>query len=207
MRRSRGWLGAGVVLAVVTAAGCTRENASPPPVAGQETSTALDPCSGNGILTPGGIGAVKIGARMRDVATACRTTDTTVSLGEGMKERAHVVTIGASTVLAISTGTPDTSITRVIVRDSSYRTDRGIGIGSTVADLRRVYGRVCATFGERGVVVAVDALPGLAFETGLAPADVPGGVRALEGDASLVPDSARLTGAWATDGPSLCGGS
>lgn len=208
MMQRRGMVRVGATLAaIVVMAACTREQEAPPKRASAETAAALDPCVGNGRLTAGGVGAVKIGARVRDIAGACKLADTTLTLGEGQRERAHIVTAGGSRLVVLSTGTKDTTITRVIIADSSYRTDRGIGVGSTVGDLRKAYGQVCAAFGERGVVVSAGSLPGVSFQTALTASDVHVGGRALGDDPSVVPDAAAITSAWATDGPSLCGGS
>jgi hypothetical protein len=196
-----------MVMAILAVAACTREQEAPPKRASGETAAALDPCAGNGRLTAGGVGSVKIGARVHDIAGVCKLTDTSLTLSEGQKERAHIVTVGGSRLIVLSTGTKDTTITRVIVADSSYRTDRGIGVGSTVGDLRKAYGQVCAAFGERGVVVSAGSLPGVSFQTALTAADVRVGGRALEEDPSVVPDTAPITSAWATAGPKLCGGS
>lgn len=169
---------------------------------------SIDRCAGpSAVLTPGGVGAVKVGVRIRDVAAVCTVRDSSIALSEDQTERAHVVRVGGGSVTAISTGTADTSITRVVVRDSAYRTERGVGIGSTIGTLRQGHGRICASMGEGRVVVASAALPGLSFETSLGLADVPGGARTLEGDGSAIPDDATITAAWAYDGPTLCGGS
>lgn len=187
--------------------GCTPERKAVP-ASDSATTRRVDPCGGPGVtLTAGGVGAVKIGARLGDIRRVCAVTDTAISLGEGMTERAHRVRVGGGSLVALSTGTGDTSVTRIIVRDAAFRTERGVGIGSTIGELRRAHGRVCASIGEGRVVVASAALPGLSFETSLGLAEIRGGPGSLDDDGSAVPDDVTITAAWASDGPTLCGGS
>lgn len=201
------WTVVGGLVGAIATSGCQGEHEAPPAAASGEARPA-DPCAGpSATLTPGGVGAVKLGATVRALRGVCFVADTAISLGEGMTERGHRVRVGSGSLIALSTGTADTSITRVIIRDSAYRTERGIGIGSTVGQLRQAHGRICASIGEGRVVVASAALPGLSFETSLGLADVPGGPRALERDPGAIPDDATITAAWAYDGPTLCGGS
>lgn len=208
MRTSEGrWTVVAGLVGAIAISGCQREREAAP-TADSGAARSTDPCAGpSATLTPGGVGAVKGGATVRALRGVCFVADTAISLGEGMTERAHRVRVGSGSLIALSTGTPDTSITRVVVRDSAYRTERGIGIGSTVGQLRQAHGRICASIGEGRVVVASAALPGLSFETSLGLADVPGGPRTLERDPAAIPDDATITAAWAYDGPTLCGGS
>ena len=80
---------------------------------------------------------IGVGAEISAVSTACETRDSAVTLGEGMLERAHAIDVGGGHVIALSTGSADTSITRIIVRDTLFATAKGIHIGSTVGALVR----------------------------------------------------------------------
>ena len=131
-----------------------------------------------------------------------RASDTAYT-AEGTSEHGLIVRAGAVRLLVLAGG-PDSTVSRIMVTDSVVKTDRGVGVGSTVGDLRRAHGRVCATLGEGEVVVAAAAIPGIAFATSAAAA--PGGRAALEHDAALVPDSARITRLWIYDGETRCGG-
>ena len=155
-------------------------------------------------ITTQGIGPVRIGARISAVSTSCETRDSAITLGEGMTERAHSIDVGGGHVIALSTGSADTSITRIIVRDSVFTTARGIHIGSTVGALRAAHGRVCAAVGEGNVVAFAPDVPGVSFETSVSPAELRGGAAAVERDATVIPDAATISGIWITGQPAPC---
>jgi hypothetical protein len=181
------------------AAGHPREPDRPPRTAEQQgCATAPTP------ITAQGIGPVRIGARISAVSTACETRDSAITLGEGMTERAHSIEVGGGHVIALSTGSADTSITRIVVRDSVFATAKGIHIGSTVGALRAAHGMVCAAVGEGNVVAFAPDIPGVSFETSVRPAELRGGSAAVERDASVIPDAATISGIWITGQPAPC---
>ena len=129
-----------------------------------------------------GVGVVRLGAALG--ALACPSRDTSWSL-EGMQERGRVVTLGNAQVLAVTGG--DSIVSRVIVTDPSLRTAAGVGVGSTVGELRRAYGDPCAFPGEIGGIVAVfPNFAGVSFATD-APLPAGGSVERLP-----LADSARV---------------
>ena len=174
--------------------------AAPPARTAEQQRCATTPVP----VTQQGIGPVLIGARVSAVAVACETRDSAITLGEGMAERSHAISVGGGTVIALSTGTPDTSITRVIVRDSVLRTAKGIHVGSTIGELRAAHGPVCASTGEGNVVAFAADAPGISFETSVAPNDLRGGAKAVEKDASVIPDAATIDAMWVTGQPAPC---
>lgn len=205
-------LAAAIVPTLVLLAGCfsghdskrdptghPRETSRPPRSAAQQ-SCATTPTP----LTTEGIGPVRIGARLSAVATACETRDSAITLGEGMTERSHSVAVGNGHVIALSTGTTDTSITRIIVRDTVFRTAKAIHVGSTVGALRAAHGKVCAAVGEGNVVAFAAEVPGISFETNVTPAELRGGAAAVERDASVIPDAATIAAIWITGMPAPC---
>lgn len=155
-------------------------------------------------ITTQGIGPVRIGGKVSAVSTACETRDSAITLGEGMTERAHSVDVGGGHVIALSTGSADTSITRIIVRDSVFATAKGIHVGSTVGALRAAHGKTCAAVGEGNVVAFAADIPGVSFETSVSPAELRGGAAAVERDASVLPDAATISGIWITGQPAPC---
>ena len=169
--------------------------------ANPETATAgplaNDPpaCSVAPHVTGEGIGPLRVGMRLRDLPRGCAMRDTALALAEGMRETAHAVAMGPAAAVAITSGSTDSTVSRVIVADSAFRTAAGVGVGSTMADLRRHYGRLCAALGEGTVSVRADTLPGVSFAVS---ADF-GAMAAAQSrlrDASPVPDSARVTAIW-----------
>ena len=181
------------------AAGHPRDTGRPPRTAEQQgCATAPTP------ITTQGIGPVRIGAKVSAVSTACETRDSAITLGEGMLERAHSIDVGGGHVIALSTGSADTSITRIIVRDSVFATAKGIHIGSTVGALRAAHGTVCAAVGEGNVVAFAPDVPGVSFETSVLPGELRGGAAAIERDARVIPDAATISAIWITGQPAPC---
>jgi len=181
------------------AAGHPRDSDHPARTPGQQQcATAPSP------ITTQGIGPVRIGARISAVSTACETRDSAITLGEGETERAHSIDVGGGHVIALSTGSADTSVTRIIVRDSVFATAKGIHIGSTVGALRAAHGRVCAAVGEGNVVAFAPDVPGVSFETSVSPVELRGGAAAVERDANVIPDAATIAGIWITGRAAPC---
>ena len=147
-----------------------------------------------------GIGPVLRGTRVADVAARCPVTDTTLALVEGSPERAHVVTLRGHSIVVLSTGTPDTSIIRVMTVDPAFKTTGGIGVGSSVQSLRLAHGRICAARGEGLFVVMAADLPGVSFaidwnpppsrDPSVADTPFPGG------DPGTALDDSRITRLW-----------
>ena len=155
-------------------------------------------------ITTQGIGPVRIGAKISAVSTACETRDSAITLDEGMTERSHSIDVAGGHVIALSTGSADTSITRIIVRDSVIATAKGIHIGSTVGALRAAHGKLCAAVGEGNVVAFAPDIPGVSFEANVRPAELRGGSTAVERDATVIPDAATIRGIWITGQPAPC---
>jgi hypothetical protein len=147
-----------------------------------------------------GIGPVLRGTRVADVGARCRVTDTTLAVVEGTPERAHVVTLRGHSIVVLSTGTPDTSIIRVMTVDPAFKTTGGIGVGSSVQSLRLAHGRICAARGEGLFVIMAADLPGVSFAIDWNPppsrdpsaADTP----FPGGDPGTALDDSRITRLW-----------
>ena len=181
------------------AAGHPRAPDRPKRSAAQEQcATAPTPITGQGI------GPVRIGARVSAVANACDTRDTALTLGDGLAERSHAIDVGGGRLVAISTGTADTSVARIIVRDPVLRTAKGIHTGSTVAALRAAHGHLCAAADDGNVVAFAQDIPGVSFETSVNPAELHGGGAAVERDASVIPDAVTIVAIWITGVPAPC---
>jgi hypothetical protein len=133
--------------------------------------------------------------------------DTTFSLGEGIQERGRVVALGGSSAVLLVSGDPEPTIDRIIVADSSIRTESGIGVGKNIGALRAAYGRICPMMGEGRVVLAVPALPGVSFGTSVRPSSLPRGGADIDRTPEAIPDNATITSIWIHGGRSNCGGS
>ena len=167
-----------------------------------------DACAPNGqvpAVTSGGIGVARIGASVREVGQSCRTRDTTFTLGEGIQEQGAVIEFAGHRVLAL-TGN-DGTIARLIVADSAFRTERGLGVGSTAGQLREAYGRLCGAVGEGTVAVWLAGLPNVSFGLDTRLSDLPASGSRLSDDPSQIPDNARVTSLWVITEGVACGGS
>lgn len=167
------------------------------------TVRAAQRCDDGGVSTvidSAGIGPVLRGMRIRDLATRCTVVDTALTLREGGSERAHALSVGGRRLVVLTTGTPDTSIIRVITADRGFRTTDGVGVGSSVQALRLAYGTICAARGEGQFIVMASNLSGVSFaidwnppasrEPAVAETPFPGG------DPGTALDDARITMAW-----------
>jgi hypothetical protein len=167
-----------------------------------------DACAPNGrvpAVTSGGIGPARIGATVREVGQSCQTRDTTFTLGEGIQEKGAVIEFAGHRVLTLTTG--DGAISRLIVADSAFRTERGLGVGSTVAQLREAYGRLCGAVGEGVVAVWLAGLPNVSFGLDTRLSDLRASGSRVGDDPSIIPDTARVTSLWVVAEGVPCGGS
>ncbi|HJU91088.1 MAG TPA: hypothetical protein VJ672_17005 [Gemmatimonadaceae bacterium] len=164
---------------------------------GTDSAPRVDPrCDGRELppLSPGGVGIAQLGVKVSILARLCRVTDTSYMAVEGVRERAHVVHFGDHRVIAVSTGTRDTSIVRVLVYDSAFTTPQGIGVGSTIGEMRSFYPVLAYASGEGHYVVSIPSLPGISFAYDAAgfPADPS---RALVRQPAVM-DRARIESLW-----------
>lgn len=166
-----------------------------------------DACAPNGqvpAVTSGGIGVARLGAPVRDVGQSCTTRDTTFSLGEGIQEQGAVIEFAGHRVLAL---VENGAISRLIVADSAFRTERGLGVGSSVAELRQAYGRLCGAVGEGTVAVWLAGLPNVSFGLDTRLSDLGSASTRVSDDPSVIPDTARVTSLWIITEGVACGGS
>ena len=166
-----------------------------------------DVCAPNGqvpAVTSGGIGVARIGAQVRDVGQSCTTRDTTFSLGEGIQEQGAVIEFAGHRVLAL---VENGVISRLIVADSAFRTERGLGVGSSVAELRQAYGRLCGAVGEGTVAVWLAGLPNVSFGLDTRLSGLGSASTRVSDDPSVIPDMARVTSLWVITEGVACGGS
>ncbi|MGI9140118.1 MAG: hypothetical protein ACR2GJ_03300 [Gemmatimonadaceae bacterium] len=182
-------------IALIALAGCSESanrapdrspEDSPAAAANPESTAAAAPSCGaaGATLTADGIGRLRVGARVSEVREACRVvSDETNPGSEGMAERRIAVTIGDAPVDAVVV---DDRIWRVHVETGDFRTADGLGVGTTVADLRdKGNARVLA--GEGSMFMTLASHCGLSFRLGGVPfgpersaAELPAGGRVVE---------------------------
>ena len=167
---------------------------------------AATPCvegGGSPAISSAGVGPLRIGDKVGNVTGRCAVRDTSFTLGEGQTENGRVVDMAGSRAVLVVSDDAEPTIERIIVNDSSIRTEAGLGVGKAVGALRAAYGRLCAVRGEGNVVVNVSSLPGVSFQVrGTIPvtADV-------ERQPEAIPDNATISSIWISGGRSACGGS
>jgi hypothetical protein len=163
-------------LGLVIAISCATDGGT-----GDATVQSL-PCGEDHTLSGAGVGDFRVGATVEDVRARCDVVlDTLLQAGaEGMPEQRLAVTIGADTVQAtIVSG----RVWRIEVRSPRFRTRDSLGVGSTVADLKKQPLEYLG-FGEGGPFVALPAHCGMSFSL----AGVPGTPRTID----RVPPEARV---------------
>jgi hypothetical protein len=130
-------------------------------------------------LTGDGIGNLRVGAGVEDVARACRILRDTTGLGtEGQQERTILVDLGRDSVSAVVSAD---RVWRVHVRGPAFRTSDSLGIGTPVGAFRLRGPQIL--MGEGNVFLRLPIHCGLSFRL----RDVaPGQASSLE----QLPDSA-----------------
>jgi hypothetical protein len=194
---------AGVLAACRGDAPADGASVSPAAAAAAARARATQRCDAatvSAVIDSAGIGPVLRGARVADLAARCTVTDTAMVISEGMAERAHVLSVGGRRLIALTTGTPDTSIIRVITTDAGFRTAGGVGVGSSVQALRLAHGSLCTAQGEGSFVVMAADLPGVSFAIDWSPPP-PRDPSASEtpfpgGDPGTALDATRITKVW-----------
>jgi len=143
----------------------------------------------------GRIGPVRLGMTPAEVGEAAPGSRDTTWTAEGMQERgiSAPVAADARAVARIANGRVDL----IESRDPRVRTAAGLGVGSTLAELREAYGETCVGVGEGRVAVWFPAEPGVSFALeNVADAVAP--------DAEGLPSTARVRTLWVREGRDDC---
>ena len=194
-----------LVAAVALLACSSKDKPADSATAAAPGGAATSCVEGGGVpaISAAGVGPLRLGSGLRDVASRCTVRDTAFTLGEGQVENGRVVDMGGARATLVVSDDGDPTIERIIVNDSTIRTAEGLGVGKTVGALRAAYGRLCATRGEGNVVANVSSLPGVSFQ-------LAGGIPVtanVERQPETIPDNATITSIWIHGGRSACGGS
>jgi hypothetical protein len=146
-------------------------------------------------VTRYGVGPLRLDMRAPDVRTLCPEARDTAWRGqEGTAERGLLVRLAGNPVLLELNGE---TVRRIVVDTAGLKTGAGVGVGSTLAELRGRYGRMCAGQGEGRVAVWSPAAPGISF--GLDSTAV-----AADVDVETLADTARVDEMWVRQGTDDC---
>jgi hypothetical protein len=145
------------------------------------------------------IGPVRLGMSASALRQAVPSARDTTWTQAGLSQRgAWTPLADGGRTLAVLSGD---SVTRLEVLDPAVRIREGLGVGSSLDELRSTWGAACADVRDDVVVVWFAGAPGASFALDTAPPD---NVAQLRASPDRLPGTARVTRWWLRRGTDSC---
>lgn len=183
--------GFGLLIAACTSAGSDRSSARGQ-TPHQSCGTGANVATVH--VTPDSVGPITRHLTRAELSRRCpgALRDTSWLGAEAIPVRVTLVQLG-SRIVAVEWDATDSVLSRAFIADSMLRTAAGIGVGSPVSELRRVYGTLSAGYDDEGVHVwPASGSEGVSFLVGFQASSVLRAPDDVRQQPELVPDTARV---------------
>jgi len=149
---------------------------------------------GSTLVTSKGIGPAQLGLSTDSLNRLCSVRDSALRQDEGQPANGKAISVGeGSAPILLFVDDAKKTIRSATTTDPFFRTTTGVGVGSTVADLRANRPQMCGDIGPTGIEVWTTSFPGVVFGTTAYPPKMPKGGSGLKRGAGAVPDTAQIT--------------
>ena len=149
---------------------------------------------GSTLITSKGIGPAQLGLSTDSLNRLCSVRDSALRQDEGQPANGKAISVGeGSAPILLFVDDAKKTIHSATTTDPFFRTTTGVGVGSTVAELRANHPQMCGDIGPTGIEVWTTSFPGVVFGTTAYPPKMPKGGSGLKRGAGAVPDTAQIT--------------
>jgi hypothetical protein len=154
---------------------------------------------GSTLITSKGIGPAQLGISLDSLNKLCTVRDSALREDEGQPPNGKAISVGeGSAPILLFIDNAKSTIRSATTGNPFFRTTTGVGVGSTVAELRTNHAQMCGDLGPAGIEVWSTSFPGVVFATTAYPQKMPKAGSGLKRGASAVPDTAQITFASAS---------
>lgn len=160
---------------------------------------------GSTLITSKGIGPAQLGVSLDSLNKLCTVRDSALREDEGQTANGKAISVGeGSAPILLFIDNAKQTLRSATTGNPFFRTTTGVGVGSTVAELRANHSLMCGDLGPAGIEVWTTSFPGVVFGTTAYPPKMPKGGSGLKRGAAAVPDTAQITFATVTTASRQC---